>query len=140
MDEKTSVKKQVILDIIERCKENIRRFDTGEKEVDVITNDEEYYIALGMIFQLMVNHMIVKPKRRNLIAKPLLNAKTNKECIRAFMNVYKKAETDSIAMTWQGILISETLMYKDEEVNVKTDDEINLMIGWISYCKDLGEA
>lgn len=49
------------------------------------------------------------------------------------MNVYKKAETDSIAMTWQGILISETLMYKDEEVKVKVDDKINLMIGWISH-------
>lgn len=133
MNEKKSVKKQVILDIIERCKENIRRFDTGEEEIDVITNDEEYYIALGMIFQLMVNHLIVKPKRRNLVAKPLLNAKTNKECLRAFMNVYKKAETDSIAMTWQGILISETLMYKDEEVEVKVDDKINLMIGWISH-------
>ena len=133
MDEKKSVKKQVILDIIERCKENIRRFDTGEEEIDVITNDEEYYIALGMIFQLMVNHLIVKPKRRNLVAKPLLNAKTNKECLRAFMNVYKKAETDSIAMTWQGILISETLMYKDDEVEVKGDDKINLMIGWISH-------
>lgn len=133
MDEKKSVKKQVILDIIERCKENIRKFDTGEEEIDVITNDEEYYIALGMIFQLMVNHLIVKPKRRNLVAKPLLNAKTNKECLRAFMNVYKKAETDSIAMTWQGILISETLMYKDEEVEVKVDDKINLMIGWISH-------
>ena len=133
MDEKKSVKKQVILDIIERCKENIRRFDTGEEEIDVITNDEEYYIALGMIFQLMVNHLIVKPKRRNLVAKALLNAKTNKECLRAFMNVYKKAETDSIAMTWQGILISETIMYKDEEVEVKVDDKINLMIGWISH-------
>ena len=133
MDEKKSVKKQVILDIIERCKENIRRFDTGEEEIDVITNDEEYYIALGMIFQLMVNHLIVKPKRRNLVAKPLLNAKTNKECLRAFMNVYKKTETDSIAMTWQGILISETLMYKDEEVEIKVDDKINLMIGWISH-------
>lgn len=81
----------------------------------------------------MVNHLIVKSKRRNLVAKPLLNAKTNKECLRAFMNVYKKTETDSIAMTWQGILISETLMYKDEEVEIKVDDKINLMIGWISH-------
>lgn len=138
MEEKVSKKHQTILNIIERCKENVERFNTGKKEIAVITNDEEYYLSLGMIFQLAINYLIAKPQKRNLIARPLLNAKTNKECIRAFMSVYKKSDIDS--MGWQGILISETLMYKDEEVKVTTDDNINLMIGWITYCNDLGEV
>lgn len=138
MEEKVSKKHQTILNIIERCKENVERFNTGKKEIAVITNDEEYYLSLGMIFQLSVNHFIAKPQKRNLIARPLLDAKTNKECIRAFMNVYKKSDIDS--MGWQGVLISETLIYKDEEVKVTTDDNINLMIGWITYCNDLGEV
>ena len=138
MEEKVSEKHQTILNIIERCKENVERFNTGKKEIAVITNDEEYYLSLGMIFQLAVNHFIAKPQKRNLIARPLLDAKTNKECIRAFMNVYKKSDIDS--MGWQGVLISETLIYKDEEVKVTTDDNINLMIGWITYCNDLGEV
>lgn len=138
MEENVSEKHQTILNIIERCKENVERFNTSKKEIAVITNDEEYYLSLGMIFQLAVNHLIAKPQKRNLIARPLLNAKTNKECIRAFMSVYKKSDIDS--MGWQGILISETLMYKDEEVKVTTDDNINLMIGWITYCNDLGEV
>lgn len=50
----------------------------------------------------------------------------------------KKSDIDPLG--WQGILISETLMYKDEEVKVTTDDNINLMIGWITYCNDLGEV
>lgn len=138
MEENVSEKHQTILNIIERCKENVERFNTGKKEIAVITNDEEYYLSLGMIFQLAVNYLIARPQKRNLIARPLLNAKTNKECIRAFMSVYKKSDIDS--MGWQGILISETLMYKDEEVKVTTDDNINLMIGWITYCNDLGEV
>lgn len=138
MEENVSEKHQTILNIIERCKENVKRFNTGKKEIAVITNDEEYYLSLGMIFQLAVNYLIAKPQKRNLIARPLLNAKTNKECIRAFMNVYKKSDIDS--MGWQGVLISETLIYKDEEVKVTTDDNINLMIGWITYCNDLGEV
>lgn len=138
MEEKVSKKHQTILNIIERCKENVERFNTGKKEITVITNDEEYYLSLGMIFQLAVNHLIAKPQKRNLIARPLLDAKTNKECIKAFMSVYKKSDIDPLG--WQGILISETIMYKDEEVNLTDDDKINIMIGWITNRKNLGEV
>ena len=138
MEEKVSKKHQTILNIIERCKENVKNFNEDKKEVVVITNNEEYFLALGMIFQLAINNSIAKPQKRNLIARPLLDAKTNKECIRAFMNVYKKSDID--CMGWQGVLISETLMYTDDKVNVTTDDNINLMIGWITYCNDLGEV
>ena len=138
MEEKTSKKHQTLLNIIERCKENVKNFNEGKKEVAVITNNEEYFLALGMIFQLAINNSIAKPQKRNLVARPLLNAKTNKECIKAFMNVYKNSDID--CMGWQGVLISETLMYTDDKVNVTTEDNINLMIGWITYCNDLGEV
>lgn len=138
MEEKVSEKHQTILNIIDRCKENVKNFNEGKKEIAIITNNEEYFLALGMIFQLAINNSIARPQKRNLAARPLLNAKTNKECIRAFMNVYKNSDID--CMGWQGVLISETLMYTDDKVNVTTEDNINLMIGWITYCNDLGEV
>lgn len=45
----------------------------------------------------------------------------------------KKSDIDPLG--WQGILISETIMYKDEEVNLTDDDKINIMIGWITNRK-----
>lgn len=133
MEEKVSEKHQTILNIIERCKENIRRLEAGEEETDVITNDEEYYIALGMIYQMMVKHLINRPKNVHPLARPLLSALTNKGCIKAFINVFMKSDSPYVYGTWQGTLISETLSYKKEEVKITVDDKINLMIGWISH-------
>ena len=47
----------------------------------------------------------------------------------------KKSDIDPLG--WQGILISETIMYKDEEVNLTDDDKINIMIRYHSYSFNL---
>ena len=138
MEEKNHNKSKAISNIIERCKVSVENFNKGKEDIEIIANDEEYYIALGMIYQMAVNNMPARPKQRNVVSRPLLNAKTNKECIKAFMSVYKKSDINPLG--WQGILISETIMYKDEEVNLTDDDKINIMIGWITNRKNLGEV
>lgn len=136
MEEKVSEKHQTLLNIIEKSKESVRRCHNGEKEIDVITNDEEYYIALGMIYQMMVKYLINRPKNVHPLSRPLLDSQTNKKCIKAFINVFMKSNSPYVSGTWQGELIANTLSYKKEEVKVTVDDKINLMIGWISHFED----
>lgn len=98
MEEKNHNKSKAISNIIERCKVSVEKFNKGKEDIEIIANDEEYYIALGMIYQMAVNNMPARPKQRNVVSRPLLNAKTNKECIKAFMSVYKKIRYRSFRM------------------------------------------